>query len=95
MSWSVAETGKAGAVAKKMAEDFARMHKCDEPEDMIKTGVAKMIADALAAFPPGEAVKVTASGSQFEPYGPDGKVGSGHKVNSLRVDIEPIYNFRE
>lgn len=96
MSWSVGETGRASAVAKKIADDFAGMHKCAEPEETIKSAVAKMIADALAAFPPGEAVKVAASGSQFEPYGADGKpLGGGHNINSLKVDIEPIYNFRE
>jgi hypothetical protein len=96
MSWSVGENGRASAVAKKIAEAFAGMHKCAEPEEAIKIAVAKIIADALAAYHPNEAVKVTASGSQFEPYGPDGKpTGDGHKINSLQVDIAPIYNFRE
>jgi hypothetical protein len=96
MSWSVGETGKARAVAKKLAADFAGMGACSEPEETIKKAVASALAMALAAFPPNEAVKVTAGGSQFEPYGADGKpVGTGHKVNSLTVEISPIYNFRE
>ena len=87
MSWSVAEVGKAGAVAKKLAEDFARI-KCEHPEETIKNMIASAIDAALSAFPPGEAVKVTASGSQW-------KTDKGDKINSLSVQIEPIYGFRE
>jgi hypothetical protein len=95
MSWSVAEVGRAHAVAKKIAQDFARI-KCDEPEETVKNAVAHICATALVAFPPNEAVKVTAHGSQFEPYGEDNKpIGVGHNINSVFLEIVPIYNFRE
>jgi hypothetical protein len=89
MSWSVGRTGRAGAVAKALAEDFARI-KCVDPEETVKNGIATAVAAALAAFPAGEVVQVSASGSQHDAIYNAPESG---KINSLSVMITPIYNF--
>lgn len=87
MSWSFNAIGKPAAVAKKAAEELTRF-KCYDPEEAIKANVGAAIAGALAAFPPDYAVRVTASGSQ---NGSD----SANVVNTLHVQIEPLYGFVE
>lgn len=90
MSWSVSAIGKPGAVAAKLARDFANIN-CAEPEETIKTNVALAVATALWSFPPNMAVRVEASGSQYAPdiTKPD------QKQNQLSVKLEPIHGFAE
>lgn len=90
MSWSLSAVGKAVAVAAKLKKDFANI-KCSEPEETIKNQACAAIATALAAFPPGQAVSVSAGGSRSV---------ADHKkpeeaVNSLSIKIEPLWGFVE
>jgi hypothetical protein len=87
MSWSVSATGKAAAVAAKVAADLSKI-KCAEPEETIKNAVGSAIAAGLAVFPPDVPVKVSASGSQSDR-------GSGQLTNQLSVDMQPIWGFIE
>jgi hypothetical protein len=89
MSWNVGRIGRAAAVAKALAEDFAQI-KCVEPEETVKNGIAAAVAAALAGFPAGEVVQVSANGSQHDAVYNDPESG---KINSLAVTITPIYNF--
>lgn len=86
MSWSVSATGRAAAVAKKLAEDFARVN-CSEPEQTIKNNVASAVDAALTAFPPEAPVRVEASGSQSNM--------NGAITNQLKVEIAPIWGWVE
>lgn len=90
MSWSVNAVGKSTAVAVKLAGDFGRI-KCAEPEETIKNTVWSAIEAALLVFPPTQAVRVEASGSQ---YAPD-STKPDEKTNSLTVRLEPIFGFVE
>ncbi|MGH7744962.1 MAG: hypothetical protein ACREQ5_09190 [Candidatus Dormibacteria bacterium] len=89
MSWSVSAIGRAGAVAKKIAEDLAKI-TCAEPEETVKNHAASAVSAALAAFPEDYVVKVEASGSQTHPNWPSKE---GGMVNQLRVNVEPVYGF--
>ena len=91
MSWSVSAIGKAGAVAQKLAADFAKI-KCSEPEQSIKNCVVAAVAAALDTFPQNYAVRVEASGSQSCP---DFSKAPDEKVNNLSVKIDPVYGFVE
>lgn len=90
MSWSVAVVGKPAAVAAKLAADIARI-KCVESEETIKNAVGAAVAAALAAFPPGLAVRVEAAGSQWAPD----PTKPAELQNSLSVKLEPIHGFVE
>ncbi|MCC8945982.1 hypothetical protein H8A97_12955 [Bradyrhizobium sp. Arg62] len=87
MSWSVSGIGKTPAVKERVISQLNGI-KCAEPEETIKGKVGEIIATALDAFPSDCAVQITASGSQYSPSG----VGV---VNSLNVEIKPIYGFVE
>ena len=87
MSWSVSAVGKAPAVAEKIAT--GTNHKCSEPEETIKNAVAAAIATALTAFPADGVVRVEASGSQQT------DTATGKAVNSLKVNVEPVWGFVE
>lgn len=91
MSWSVNAVGKPAVVAAKIAVDIAKV-KCAEPEETIKNKVGSAIAAALAAFPPGLAVRVEAAGSQWAPE-PTKKPTEFQ--NSLSVKLEPLHGFVE
>jgi hypothetical protein len=86
MSWSVSAIGKPAAVAKKMAEEFAK-NPCIQPEETIRQAVAGIVATALSSFPNNYAFRVDASGSQSS-----SDAGTTH---SLSVKIEPIWGFCE
>ena len=90
MSWSVSAVGKPQAVAAKLAKDLSSI-KCVEPEETIKNAVAQILGTALAAFPPGMAVTITASGSQYVPD----STKPGEAQNQLKVDLQPLYGFCE
>ena len=86
MSWSVSAIGRPPAVAAKVADEISR-YKCVDPEEGVKQAVGAALAAALAAQDPASVVKVTASGHQQ---------GSGETaVNTLRVEVEPIFGFIE
>lgn len=89
MSWSVQAHGKAAAVASRVAIGIAQS-KCSEPEETIKNEIGATLAKALAAFPPGMAVKVSASGSQGYL---DFSKNPAEAYNSLSVSIEPMHGF--
>ena len=90
MSWSVTAVGKPAKVAEAVAKQIAAV-KCSEPEETIKNTLGTAIATALAAFPPGVAAKVEASGSQYVPdtRKPD------EKQNTFSVSVQAIYGFVE
>ncbi len=92
MSWSVSGVGRAAAVAQKLQKDCAAI-KCTEPEETIKNSVATIIATALAAYPEGSAVSVSAMGSQSPGYDPANLGAVLGMVNSLSVSISPLYGF--
>jgi len=85
MSWSVAASGKASAVAARIEEDFSKLSACVDPEEGVKQAARDAIAVALAAQDPATVVKVSAFGSQST----DHKTGSVR--NQLSVFIEPEY----
>lgn len=87
MSWSVARVGRAGVLAIRLKEDFAKI-TCTEPEESIKNQVAAAILAALNAYPENYAVKVSANGSQYSPK-------QGQIVNNLSVSIDPMHTFEE
>lgn len=80
MSWSVSATGKVGAVAKKLSEDFARIHY-EGSEGFVKDRISEAVARALENTE--GAVRVFASGSF-----------SGGKHN-ISLTFEPLYGFVE
>jgi len=90
MSWSLNGVGRPAAVLANLKADVAR-NRCIEPEQTIRDDVMHAIELALNAMPPSSAVHVTASGSQ---YAPD-SLQPALVVNSLKVDISPLYGFAE
>lgn len=90
MSWSVNAIGKPAAVAAKLAIDFAK-NRCVEPEETLKNMVADIVAGALAVYPPNLAVRVEAGGSQ---HAADASKPT-ELVNSLKIEIAPVYGFLE
>ncbi len=91
MGWFVSAIGKPKAVAKSIAKQIASV-KCAEPEETIKAKVGDIVATALAAFPEGYAVQITASGLQG--YADYNKPELGQH-NQLSVEIKPLWNFAE
>lgn len=89
MSWQVSAIGRPAAVLTAVAQNIATM-RCLEPEQTIKTLAGDLIEKALAAYPEGAAVEVTASGSQSN-VGQAGEAGKA--VNSLTITIKPLWNF--
>ncbi len=81
MSWSVSVIGKAEAVAKKLAEDFARITYLAPEEAAVKDAIAGAVAKALETTT--GAVEVYASGS----------LSGGLQSASLKID--PKYGFVE
>ena len=93
MSWSVAQIGKAQAVAAKVQKSFADID-CTEPEQTIKNAVAQAVATALAAYNANMPVRVEANGSQSDDdWNKPEAEKTGKKTNSLSVKIEPIWGF--
>lgn len=88
MSWSISAVGKASKVSGKITGDLNKI-KCQEPEQSIKDQVGYIIIAALAAYPENVAVKVEASGSQWQASGKE------EAVNNLNLKIEPLYGFVE
>lgn len=82
MSWSVHASGKAGDIAPTVQAEIAR-YQCAMPEQKIKEGVARIIADALGAMAPEHQVTVSAHGSQHEDPSAPGKF-----VNTLNVSVQ-------
>ena len=87
MSWSFYATGKPAAVLNKAKADLAAI-KCAEPEEAIKGKVAEIIETGLAAYPSTGAVTIVVHGSQSTTF-------DGAALNSLKLEITPIYNFVE
>lgn len=90
MSWSFQAVGKAAAVLEKARIDLPKIN-CPQPEETIKGNVLVQLEAALPFFPPGYAVKVTASGSQYAPDHTKPK----EVVNSFELKIEPLWGFVE
>lgn len=91
MSWSTSAVGRPAAVAVAIAKQISSI-KCQEPEETIKAKVGEIVAAALAVFPEGSAVMVTASGSQsYKDYNKP-ELGAS---NSLNFEIKPLYGFVE
>ena len=89
MSWSIGPMiGKPQAVADRVAVD-AGYSRCYEPENTIKKSFVEAIVGALAAYPPGSVVRVSASGSQT------GVHDGGKAANSLKIEIEALAGFVE
>lgn len=88
MSWSINRTGRPAAVAALIAKDLAGFN-CHGSEDVIKSKVGEIVAAALAAFPATatSAVKVEGYGSQ--------SARTDGAINSLKLVIEPIFDFVE
>jgi len=91
MSWSVAAIGKAPAVRKVIADQFAKGGKCVEPEESIRLSAASVIDGALAAQTDDTVVNVAASGSMsFKDW--NAKEGPS---NNLTITVSTMYNFCE
>jgi hypothetical protein len=90
MSWTVAEVGKAKAVAPKIAQQFL-VNPCQEPEETIRQAAARTIATVLEGQDPSNVVKVIASGSMgFKDYA--AKTGP---YNSVSIAVEVLHGFLE
>jgi len=88
MSWSVSGIGKAAAVRKAIAQQFANGGKCVEPEETIRQTAASLIDKALEGQSDAIAVRVIANGSQ--------SMSSGVvNNNSCSISVEPLYGFVE
>ena len=87
MSWSISATGKPAAVLRKARQEFSR-YKCAEPEETIKGKAQDILEEALREFPESSAVQVSASGSQTS-------ISGGAFINSLSIEIKPIFGFVE
>ena len=92
MSWSVQAVGKPAAVATKVQADLS-VFRCTEPEETVKQAACTALVAAINAQAPNTVIKVSASGSQSNLYGPDGKVAGVQ--NNLQMSVEPIYGFVE
>lgn len=90
MSWSINAVGSAEKVRAAVAAQVASI-KCSEPEESIKNGVGAAIDAALAAMPGDTAVNVQASGSQTTQGGTN---EPQRAVNSLHVEVKPIWGFQ-
>lgn len=86
MSWSFSATGRPKAVAEK-AKAYLAGVKCAEPEESIKNKIGNIIDMALMSFPESGAVKITCNGTQS----PQGTFA----LNSVRLEIEPLWGFVE
>ena len=98
MSWGVGAIGKAPAVRKEIARQFAQGSKCTEPEESIRQLAASMLDASLAAQADNTPVRVAGSGSASFEYPP--KTGDAPnppviKNNTLTVSVEVLYNFVE
>jgi autotransporter adhesin len=89
MSWSVIAVGKKDAVAAKLATDFEKITYLSGPEAELKDAAAEIITKAVAAQGDKTAIKVSASGSAGQSYGPDSA------TQTLSIVIEPIFGFVE
>jgi hypothetical protein len=87
MSWCVEAHGKPVPLAAKIKGDIDAV-RCMEPEETIKSKARDIISTALAAYPDAMAVHVKASGSQ-------NPLSDGIAVNTLLIEIQPLYNFIE
>ncbi len=87
MSWSFSGVGKPAALADRARASLSNI-KCREPEETIKGKVAEIVEECLAAFPAGSAVQIEASGSQST-------ADDGTALNSLSLNIKPLYGFVE
>ncbi len=87
MSWSVSAIGKPAAVATKLAGDFARIPKMDEPEETGKNAAASAVAAIVPAFPDAFVVRVECNGSQ---YTPDSSKAPDKKINQLSIKIDTL-----
>jgi hypothetical protein len=92
MSWSVSVTQRAAEALVEIDRQFMELPKFEGPEEEIKKLAHKMVVTALAAYPPGVAVRVVAYGTQSDPdWGKE--VKSGHRVNIVKVEIEQDPEF--
>jgi len=89
MSWSVGATGKAAAVAKAIAKQFADAGKCVEPEETVRQAALSVISAAINGQGPKAAVTVNASGHQ------SGLPGTNEVSNTLTISVQPLYGFIE
>ena len=89
MSWSITLHGRPARVIES-AKNQLGAQKCMEPEESIKGKVLEIIEACLSAYGDGTAVKLQASGSQYNP-----DLNDKQKLNSLSLSIEPLWNFLE
>lgn len=89
MSWSLNAVGRPAAVLAKLKQDVAT-NKCREPEETIRAQAMAAIETALGAYPDSYAVEVRAAGSQYSP-----DASKQEFVNSLSVEIKPLFGFVE
>ena len=83
MSWSVATVGKSPEAASEIARQFATSGPCEEPEEGIRQGAAKLLALAIEAQDPDKQVRISAYGSQSKDY------ATGKIRNSLNITVTP------
>ncbi len=88
MSWSVSALGKPEAIAKKLAEDFAKITYLVPEEAAVKDAIADVVAKTLLTQAKGTAVDVSASGSLST-------FVKGGKLHSVNLSIKTIYGFVE
>lgn len=84
MSWSVGASGKSDEVAEKIEAQFASYSPCTEPEESVKQGARKLIAEVLAANNPPVNRTVSAWGSQAT-LSQDGKPDEAQNTLSITI----------
>ncbi len=90
MSWSLSAVGKPAAVLAKLKADASR-NSCPEPEQTIRAQAMVSMETLLNSLPPGSAVQVNASGSQWVPD----STKPTEAVNTLTFEVKPLFGFVE
>lgn len=93
MSWSFYAVGKPAAVLALAKKELGQL-KCIEPEETVKTLFLATLETTLNAMLDSAVVQVRGCGSQAPVY-VNSKLVDGKASNSLKIDIEPLYNFVE
>lgn len=89
MSWSVMASDKRDAALTEIEKQMATSRH-EEPEQSIKDKVGEIIKLALDPLPEGQQVRITARGSQWMQFGPDGENAPRLIFNNLNVQIDIV-----
>jgi len=93
MSYHITAVGRpiaVGASVVKQVESYGA--SMPVREKTLLTAVVEALSAELLQFPPDQPVRLTLTGSQGSAY-VNGKTVDGSVVNSMNVQLEPLYGF--